>query len=96
MPAIVCLGETFSDKGIENVALEGYVVVGRRDRDDGRICGGVIAFARRDVAANVAHLHRSVEAERFWLVIHTDQGPYLLGVWYRLQNLAKCKRYPHW
>ena len=41
------------DKGTENVELEGYVVVARRDRDDGPIRGGVIAFARCDVAANV-------------------------------------------
>ena len=83
MPAIVCLGETFLEKNTENIELEGYVVVARRDKDDGQICGGVIAFARCDVAANVTQVHRSAEAECFWLVIHTDQGPYLLGAWYR-------------
>jgi hypothetical protein len=59
------------------------VVIARRDRDDGRKCGGIIAFARSDIAANVTRLHRSDDSERFWIIIHTDQGPYLLGVWYQ-------------
>jgi hypothetical protein len=44
---------------------------------------GIIAFAKLDVAANVTLLHTSTEAERFWLIVHSDQGPFLVGVWYR-------------
>ena len=82
-PAIVCINETFLDKSVLHVELEGYALVARRGRDDARKCGGVMVFARSDVAANVTLLHRSADSERLWLIIHTDHGPYLLGAWYR-------------
>ena len=45
-PAIICLNETFLDKSIVRVELEGYEVSARRDREDGRKCGGVLVFSR--------------------------------------------------
>jgi hypothetical protein len=82
-PSIVCINETFLDKLVENVELEGYAVIGRRDRDDGRKCGGVMVFARTEIANNVTLLEKSGQSERVWAIIHTDRGPYLLCAWYR-------------
>ena len=28
-------------------------------------------------------IQRSDDAEKFWLMVHADQGPHLVGVWYR-------------
>ena len=50
-PIIICLTETFLDKSIQEVTLEGYVLVSRRDRgegDDSRQCGGVVVFAKQE------------------------------------------------
>jgi hypothetical protein len=55
-PDIICINETFLDDGVENIELEGFDVVGRRDRsygDDDRNCGGVIVYARTAVASHV-------------------------------------------
>ena len=82
-PALVCLNETFLDPSTEDVELEGYQLIARRDRDDGRKCGGVAVFARADAARAVTLVEKSKTNERVWLVIHSDTGPYLLGVWYR-------------
>ena len=82
-PAFVCLTETFLDKSTSKVHLEGYTEVARRDRSDNSGWGGVLVFARNDVADSVVLLERSATEERVWLVLHSDQGPYLFGVWYR-------------
>ena len=85
-PAIICINETFLDDGVENIELEGFVVAGRRDRSysgDIRRCGGIIVFVRTEIADNVTLLQTSRVSERLWVQMHTDNGPYLLGVWYR-------------
>jgi hypothetical protein len=38
---------------------------------------------KNEAAACVTQLLRSADSERIWLIIHSDQGPFLLGVWYR-------------
>ena len=66
--------------------MEGFAIVGRRDRsygNDVRKCGGIIVYARNDIADHVTLVHTSDESERLWLQVHTDNGPYLLCVWYR-------------
>ena len=63
-PALVCLNENFLDPPIEEVMLEGYILVARRDRDDGRKCGGVAVFARSVIASNVALVEKSSCSER--------------------------------
>jgi hypothetical protein len=83
LPDVVCVSESFLDRSTQQVDLEGYSVISRRDRDDGRRCGGVIVWAKDESAACVTQLLISAVAERIWMVIHTDQGPFLLGVWYR-------------
>ena len=82
-PAIVCLNETFLDKSTSTVTLCGYELVARRDRRGGRKGGGVAIFARVDISNSVTLLLGSADAERLWLILHTDQGPYLLCTWYR-------------
>jgi hypothetical protein len=85
-PDVVCVNETFLDKGVEDVQLEGYLVVGRRDRSysgDERRCGGIIVFARTEIAEHVSLMSMSDSSERMWILMHTHLGPYLLCCWYR-------------
>ena len=82
-PSLICLNETFLDKARENVDLEGFELIARRDRDDGRKCGGIAVFARVDIVGRMAMIEKSTSAERLWMLMHTDLGPFLLGLWYR-------------
>jgi len=82
-PDIVCINETFLNDSIGNVELEGFVTVGRRDRRGGEKCGGVIVFARNDIASHVTLMEKSETSERMWLQMHSNIGPYLLCCWYR-------------
>ena len=82
-PDLICVNETFLDRTVEHLTLEGYTLVARRDRNDGRQGGGIAAFATSDIAERVTLIQSSDDAERFWLMVHADQGPHLVGVWYR-------------
>ena len=81
-PLMVCVNETFLDKTVEDVALEGYCLIGRRDRGEQQ-GGGVLAFALKGNAGRITLVKNSDEAERMWFVIHSDQGPYAVCTWYR-------------
>jgi len=85
-PSLVCLNETFLDVSVEDVGLEGYDLVARRDRDDGRKGGGVAVYASKAVSSRMVLIEKSVSSERVWLMLHADTGPYLIGVWYRPPN----------
>ena len=65
-------------------------MVSRRDRSDGRQGGGIAAFALTSIAERISLVQSSDDAERFWLMAHTDQGPYLVGVWYRPPDPGEC------
>ena len=78
LPDILCINETFLDKSVEKVELEGFQIVGRRDRGGGKKCGGIIVFARIEIASHVTLLEESTRAERMWLLMHSNIGPYLL------------------
>ena len=80
---MVCVNETFLNRSIQSVTLEGYALVGRRGRQDGRFGGGVLVFVREDCAAVVILSHISETAERIWCIIHSDRGPIALCSWYR-------------
>ena len=82
-PDIVCLNETWLDKSIKAVTIDGYTCVGRRDRQTGQKCGGVATYARSSLARQITLLENSTCAERQWLLVHADQGPILLCNWYR-------------
>jgi hypothetical protein len=81
-PFIVSMNETFLNKCIEHVELEGYQVLGRRDRE-GQWGGGVLAFVLDEYAPRVTLIEISAVAERIWAMVHSDQGPYLVCCWYR-------------
>ena len=57
-PDIVCLNETFLDASTKEVGLEGYSLAARRDRSDGRQCGGIAVFARLEVAERITLLEK--------------------------------------
>ena len=40
-------------------------------------------FARTEVSNNIVHIADSVDHERSWHILHTNQGPLLVGLWYR-------------
>ena len=82
-PVLICLNETFLDRSVEQVSMEGYAVVARRDRDTGQRCGGVLVLARQDIAQSVTLVCSSPTAERVWLLVHSDTGPFLVCAWYR-------------
>ena len=63
--------------------LEGYTLIARRDRNDGRHGGGIAAFAANAIPERVTLIQSSADAELFWIMLHADQGPHLVGVWYR-------------
>ena len=81
-PEVLCLSETWLDQSVKEVPIEDYVCVARRDRVVGK-CGGVAIYAHRRVAQQVTNLGDSKTAERHWVVLHTEQGPLLLGNSYR-------------
>ena len=81
-PLLVCLNETFLDESTKELTLEGYVEVARRDRE-GRQGGGVLVYTLKSQASNVTLLDKSEDSERVWVVVHSEQGPVLVGAWYR-------------
>ena len=83
IPDLVCLNETFLNKSVKEVQLEGFVLIARRDKKSKKKGGGIAVCARSDVASRCTLLSESETSERLWVQLHTDQGPFLLGVWYR-------------
>jgi hypothetical protein len=82
-PHIICLNENFLDKSVGDVTIEGYTIVGRRDRSDGRKCGGVAVYVQSRLAECVTLLQKSITHERLWILVHSDLGPLLIACWYR-------------
>lgn len=82
-PALVCINETFLDPSVGEVTLEGYQLVGRRDRNNGRKGGGIIVFAAKEIVVYMTLVKISKESERLWILVHSDLGPYLVAAWYR-------------
>ena len=60
---LVTLNETFLTKAVEDVALEGYQVLARRDRA-GQWGGGVLVFVLDEYAPRVTLVEESEHAER--------------------------------
>ena len=83
MPEVLCFNETWLDKSVGSVPLEGYACVARRDRRGGR-GGGIATYVHGSIAQQITHLGDSERAERHWLLLHAEHGPLLLGNWYRL------------
>ena len=82
-PSVLRLTETWADKGLPSLRIEGHTLISRRDRDDGRLGGGVAVFALEKLAPRITLLENSQVAERSWVIFHSDHGPYVIGCWYR-------------
>ena len=89
-PLLVCLTETWLTRAVEEPRLEGYILVARRDRKDGRQGGGVAAFVHESYHSSATKLGESSLDERIWLMLHTDEGPFLGSVWYRPPGDNRC------
>ena len=89
-PFLVSLNETFLSEAIEQVKLEGYQVLARRDRKE-RWGGGVLVFVLDEYFPRVTLLDVSEEAERIWAVVHSDRGPFLACCWYRPPDPGNTK-----
>ena len=53
------------------------------DREIGEVAitrGGVVVYAECAITGQVTLIETSVEAERLWLLIHTERGPFMLGL----------------
>ena len=85
-PDIVLLNETKLDEGSKDPVLSGYVLICRRDRISKNRGGGIAIFARETKAAHVTLLGVSDICERCWIMLHTNDGPFLIGCWYRPPN----------
>lgn len=79
---VVCLNETWLDQSVSYVNIPGFACVARRDRV-GQKCGGVATYARTEILQSVVFIANSETCERQWLLVHSDQGPYVLANWYR-------------
>ena len=40
-------------------------------------------YANKSIANRVTYMGSSDDAERVWVMLHSNQGPYLIGAWYR-------------
>ena len=58
-PSVLCLTETWADKGLPSLRIEGYTLISRRDRDDGRLGGGVAVFSLEKLAHRVTLFENS-------------------------------------
>ena len=68
-PSVLCLTETWVDKGLPSLRLEGYTLISWRDRDDGQLGGVVAVFASEKLAHRVTLLENSQVAERSWVIL---------------------------
>ena len=80
---MILVTETWLSKAIEEVPLEGYCIVSRRDQDENSERGGVLVLALQELADRVVMLEESAIAERLWVIVHTNHGPFMVAVWYR-------------
>ena len=82
-PQLILMNETKLNKSVAHPQLEGYEVVARKDNEDKQHGGGVLVYAIKAIASRVTYMGTSDSAERVWVTLHTGQGPYLIGCWYR-------------
>ena len=63
-PDLICINETFLDKSVGHITLEGYVLIARRDRADGRTCGGIVEFALANIAEGFSLIQSSLSLSK--------------------------------
>ena len=81
-PDVIFLTETWLDESVQEVNIPGYRSIARRDRGTRKKGGGVDILVRNSFR-DAGLLSISESSERSWVTLHTEQGPILLGVWYR-------------
>ena len=79
---MVAMNETFLTQAIGDAGLADYDTIMRRDRID-QWGGGIMLCVLKQYSKRVTLVEKSDAAERAWAVLHSDQGPYLFGIWYR-------------
>ncbi len=87
---VLMLQETWLADTVEELAIEGYYLVGRLDREAGPKAGygGVAIYAKTTISC-IALLEHSSGAERSWCILHTNIGAILLGNWYRAPDAGE-------
>ena len=88
-PDIILLNETKLDEGDPAPTLTGYTLIHNRIRKSDTKGGGIAVFAKTAKAAHVTLLECVENFERCWMMIHTDNGPFLLGCWYQPPRVGK-------
>ena len=63
------------DKVVEHIVLMGHTLIARREYHGREIA----AFAAGSIAKRVTLIQNLTDAERFWLMLHADQGLHLVG-----------------
>ena len=69
---MLCLTETWADKGPPTMRIECFSLISQYDRADGREGGGVAVFALDKLAYKVTHLGDSTVAG---VIVRSDHGP---------------------
>ena len=82
-PDILLLQETWLDNNYETINLPGYHLLARRDRKNGKIGYGGVAVYCQNNFNDAVPIYESNKAERIWVTICTDFGPFLISNWYR-------------
>ena len=82
-PEIVVVNESKLNRSVQRPVLAGYELVARRDNSTKHHGGGVLMFVICTLASQVTYMGEGKDAERIWAMVHTAQGPYLVGAWYR-------------
>ena len=87
-PDIICLNETLvhNDADLDMQLPQYGLIVRHAEQPTYR---GIAVFAHKKIELDVTLLLKSASAERAWLLLHTDIGPYLLCCWYRRPNYGE-------
>ena len=73
---IACITETWLHNDISDneINMQGYLTY-RRDRSDGRRCGGVLFYVRNDIPCTILKSAQSPDVESLWLLYRANQMP---------------------
>ena len=82
-PSFVFIQETWLNRDCENIYLQGYDVIARRDRSESENRGRIITLCKSWLSSSVAHWFTSEKAERMWHVLMHHIGIVALCNWYR-------------
>ena len=87
-PDILLITETWLDVSTPHLKIDNYCRLSRKDRPGTvylyrHAYGGTAAYRRITSRVTITHLADSETAERSWHTLHTDTGPFLIGLWCR-------------